>query len=282
MRGFAARHKEPFMFREARGLALAALLLATAGLAGSCAKTPTDPSVTAQLTADDIATQVGVSASNDNGGMMAEYDGLVSSVPNSPPTAPSRRSPPITHVVSTDTTFTSGNLTFTISRVFYSGANALAGWDTSATSVVGTAWVHGSVTAERFTATIGRGGSLTVNGIHYGVDTLVVDGAGHDTTNAHVVSLDGQHSADFHMLASRTLAAVRVLKNRTSNPWPLSGTATWVISVDKLRGGPNGQVETHVDATVVVTFNGTQNPTVVVNGNYHYTLDLASDAIARI
>jgi len=262
------------MFREARGLALAALLLATAGLAGSCSKTPTDPSVTAQLQADDIATQVGVSASDDNGGMMAEFDGLVSSVPTSPMTR-------LTHAVSTDTTFTNGNLTFNISRTFYAGQNALAGWDTSATSVVGTAWVHGSVAAERFTASVGRGGSLTVNGIHYGVDTLVVDGAGHDTTDAHVVSLDGQHSADFHMLASRTLAAVRMLKNRTTNPWPLSGTATWAISVDKLRGGPNGQVETHVEATVVVTFNGTQNPTVLVNGNYHYTLDLASGAIAR-
>lgn len=262
------------MFREARGLALAALLLATAGLAVSCSKTPTNPSVTAQQTADDVATQVGVSASNDNGGMMTEFDGLVNSVPQSPMTR-------LTHTVATDTTFTNGNLTFNISRVFYAGANALAGWDTSATSVVGTAWVHGTVTATRLTATVGRGGSLTVNGIHYGVDTLVIDGAGHDTTTAHVVSLDGLRSADLHILANRTLASVRLLKNRTSNPWPLSGTATWALSVDKLVSGSNGQVQSHFEASAVVTFNGTQNPTVVVNGNYHYTLDLSSGVIAR-
>lgn len=64
-------------------------------------------------------------------------------------------------------------------------------------------------------------------------------------------------------------------------PWPLAGTATWHTAVDRLRSADRGDVEAHFEATVTVTFDGTQAPAVVVAGVYRYQLDLASGTLSR-
>ena len=61
----------------------------------------------------------------------------------------------------------------------------------------------------------------------------------------------------------------------------VSGTATWVMHVDRLRSGDRGDISSTFDAVVVVTFNGTRNPDVTVNGSFHYTIDLATGAVTR-
>ena len=185
-------------------------------------------------------------------------------------------------VLAADTTFTRGSFTITLSRTFYdAGGNQLQQWDPSAVRAVIGSWVRGTVTSPRYQATVGRTGTLDVNGLAAALDTLTFDGTATDTTDARYTSLDGTRTADVHVLATRTLAAVKVLKNRTANPWPLSGTATWNVAVDKYASGPQGGIEAHYTAVVVVTFNATELVDVAVNGRYHYRLDLQTGDVVR-
>jgi hypothetical protein len=141
-------------------------------------------------------------------------------------------------------------------------------------------WVRGSVTGVRYQATLGRAGTLDVRGLVSAADTLVFDGTATDTTDARYTSLDDR-TVDVHVLATRMLARVRVLKNRRVHPWPLGGTATWNLSVDKFASGPRGGIEVHYDAVVVVEFDGTQYADVTVNGRYRYRMDLQTGGVAR-
>ena len=255
-----------------------AVLLAAAALAlGGCGKSSNVTGLSpGQQTADDVAVQVGASASTDNGGLMTEVDGTTASVPTSAqPATPYR-------VAATDTTFTRGPFTITLARTFYDASNtALPQWDPSAVRAVVNSWLRGTVTGLQYQATVGRTGTLNVNGLAAAVDTLVFDGTATDTTDAQYTSLDGARTVDVHVLATRVLAAVRLLKNRSANPWPLSGTATWNLAVDKLAGGPQGTIQAHYNAVVVMTFNGTRYADVTVNGAYHYKLDLQTGAVVR-
>ena len=256
-----------------------ALWLATALLAlGGCGKSSdvTGLGAAAQQTADDIAVQVGASASAEGGGLMTEIEGTNSAVPMA--------SRPVTFfgVAASDTTFARGPFTITLDRTFYDVDDImLQQWDPSAVRAVIDSWVRGAVTGLRYQATVGRTGVLNVNGLAAAVDTLLFDGTATDTTDARFTSLDGLRTVDVHVLATRVLASVRALKNRSVNPWPLSGTATWTVSVDKFANGPRGGIEAHYQAVVVMTFDGTRVADVEVNGRYHYHLDLQTGDVVR-
>ena len=78
------------------------------------------------------------------------------------------------------------------------------------------------------------------------------------------------------------MGAVRRLKNAgPTNGWPLSGTVTYVVSADRLRSNNRADVEAHFDATVVVTFDGTSQPLIVVNGAWRYRWNMVTGAITR-
>jgi hypothetical protein len=229
-----------------------------------------------QATADLVAVEAGASASADNGGLMAEIQGTTAAVP----TRARNVSPD--QIAAADTTFLRGNLTITIGRTFYDATDAaLPQWDPSAVRVVVTSWLRGTVTGPRYSATIGRTGTLNIHGLQAAADTMVFDGVATDTTDAVYVSLDGTRTFDVHVLATRTLAGITKLKNTNVNPWPLAGTATWNLSVDKYASGQQGTIEAHYDAVVVVTFNGTEFADVTVNGRFHYKIDLQNGSCAR-
>src|SRR5262249_18449400 len=186
-------------------------------------------------------------------------------------------------VSSADTTFTTGNVTITLSRTFYdAGGNELQQWDPSATRARIDSWVRGTVTGPQYQATFGRSGTLDIDALAAGADTVVFAGTATDTVDATYTSIDGARSADAHGLGTRVLAAVKKLKDRNINPWPLSGTATWNVSVDKYATGPNGAIEAHWDAVAVLTFNGTRYARLLVNGRYRYTVDLQTGAVVRV
>jgi len=229
-----------------------------------------------QATADLVAVQAGASASADNGGLMTEIQGSTAAVPTRAQTVSPDR------ILAADTTFSRGNLTITIGRTFYDATDtALPQWDPSAVRVVITSWLRGTVTGPRYSGTIGRTGTLNIRGIQAATDTLVFDGVATDTTDAIYVSLDGTRTFDVHVLATRTLAGVTKLKNTNVNPWPLAGTATWNLSVDKYASGQQGTIEAHYEAVVVLTFNGTEFADVTVNGRFHYKIDLQTGSCAR-
>ena len=255
-------------------IGLAAVLVALSG----CGKSSdvTGIANAPQATADLVAVQAGAAASADNGGLMIELQGSTAAVPTRVQTvAPDR-------IAAADTTFTRGNLTITIDRTFYDATGtALPQWDPSAVRVVITSWLRGTVSGTRYSATIGRTGTLNIHGIQAAADTLVFDGVATDTTDAVYVSLDGTRTIDVHVLATRTLAGITRLKNTSVDPWPLAGTATWTLSVDKYAAGSQSTIEAHYDAVVVVTFNGTEFADVTVNGRFHYRIDLQTGACAR-
>ena len=260
------------------GRALAVWLAAIVIALGGCGKSSdvTGVGAAAQQAADDIAVQIGASASADNGGMMTEIEGTRSAVPMALQPAS------IEGVTAADTTFARGPFTITLERIFFDiDDNALQPWDPSAVRAVIHSWLRGAVTGVRYQATAGRTGTLNVNGLAAAVDTLVFDGTATDTTDARYASLDGSRTADVHVLSTRVLAGVRALKNRGVNPWPLGGTATWNLSVDKYANTPRGGLEAHVDAVVVVTFDGTPYADVTVNGRYRYRLNLQTGDVAR-
>jgi hypothetical protein len=266
------------MRRLSPGGTFAVWLAAAAIILGGCGKSSdvTGLGAAAQQTADDLAVQVGASASADNGGLMTEIEGTTSAVPMA--LQPSS----IDGVAAADTTFTRGPFTITLERTFYDvDGNALQQWDASAVRVQIGSWVRGSVTGVRYQATLGRTGTLDVSGLAAAVDTLVFAGTATDTTDARYTSLDGLRTVDVHVLATRVLAGVRALKNRNVNPWPLSGTATWNLSVDKFASGPRGGIEVHYEAVAVVEFDGTQYADVTVNGRYRYRMDLLTGGVSR-
>ena len=266
------------MKRISAGGILAVWFAAATIVLGGCGKSSnvTGLGAVAQQAADDLAVQVGASASADNGGLMTEIEGTSSAVPMAVQPAT------IEGVAAADTTFARGPFAITLERTFYDvDGLELRQWDPSAVRVAIGSWVRGSVTGVRYQATVGRTGTLDVNGLAAAVDTLVFDGTATDTTDARYTSLDGLRTVDVHVLATRVLAGVRALKNRNVNPWPLSGTATWNLSVDKYANGPRGGIEVHYDAVVVVEFDGTQYADVTVNGRYRYRMDLQTGGIAR-
>ena len=131
------------------------------------------------------------------------------------------------------------------------------------------------------TVTFGSAAALEVRGLSALQDTLIANGTRQDTLLASVYS--PLHSVRVHhyMEGSETRTNVRHLKPVNLNPWPLSGTATWTLKVDRLRTSDRNDVERHFNCTVVVVFNGTRNVAVTVDGTYHYTLDLLDGRIVR-
>lgn len=264
--------------KRGSGGALAASLAAVVIALGGCGKSAdvTGVAAAAQQAADDIAVQVGASASADNGGLMTEIEGTRSAVPMMLQPAA------VEGVTEPDTSFERGRFTITLERTFFDiDGNALQQWDASAVRGEIHSRVRGVAAGVHYRASGGRTGTLDVNGLATAVDTLAFDGTATDTTDARYTSLDGSRTADVHVLATLVLARVRALKNRGVNPWPLDGIATWNLSVDRYADAPHGGIEAHVDAVAVVAFNGTSSAEVTVNGRYHYRLNLQSGDVAR-
>jgi hypothetical protein len=140
---------------------------------------------------------------------------------------------------------------------------------------------HGTITMPRYSATLGHSSSLDVRGISVLQDTLRFTGVAHDTCLSAYTSLDSTRTRHLYVECAGRWMNIRWLKPVSTYPWPLSGTATWVVSADRLRSSDRGDVEAHLDATATVTFNGTRDVIVVIDGTWTYTLDLLTGAVAR-
>lgn len=244
----------------------AVLLLGLVALAAGCGKGTSSTSPTTAMTqdaADDIAINsvaaVGPVAT-DVGGSVALTSGP----------APQPGAANVTPTAS-ETTFVKNGITFTITRTFYdSGGNPLTGFGLTAARLVWTSQAAGTFESPRDTAVIGHDASLIVTGnaLLAAADTLIFNGASDDTLLNHFTSYDGTQQRWFHWVSNLAIADVRVAK--TNPGFPASGTVTFTASADRLRSGSLGDVQSHWNATVVITFNGTNTADVVVNGVWHY------------
>jgi hypothetical protein len=182
-----------------------------------------------------------------------------------------------------DTTFSWNGITYEASRTYYDALdNAMPDYGPLAWWMRWTSRAYGTYEGPRDTAGVGHDALLDFHGIYIGQDTVRADGMCRDTLDNRFRSLDGLRVRYFYWVSSTTVEAVRILKSTLpAGGWPISGTVTYAVSADRLRSNSRTDVEAHLDATVVVTFNGTPEPEIVVNGTYRYRWNMQTGTVTR-
>jgi len=248
-------------------------LLAFPLIAGCTNKVVAPPSGMTATEADDIAVQTVASL----GVVSGDVQFAAGTTP--PALASARQVKPAS--AQWETTFVANGIQYTASRTFYdAGDNALPGYGPTAVRLHWTSNASGTYQGPRDTATVSHDAVLDVRGIESGNDILTFDGASQDTLQNTFRSLDNVRTRYFLWASNCTVAAVKIVK-MSPNGWPISGTVTFNVSADRLRSNNRADVEAHFDATVVVTFNGTSQATVVVSGAYTYHWSLLTNTITR-
>jgi hypothetical protein len=139
---------------------------------------------------------------------------------------------------------------------------------------------HGELMTAKFHSDFGTLRTLDVAGLLPVETTIEIDGALHDTANAVFTPTDST-SCEYHVLANGALVDVIQNKDQSVNPFPLSGTATWTATVDRISRNSEGTKSSHFEVTVVVTFNGTRHPDITVNKTFHFQTDLETGQVTR-
>lgn len=254
----------------------ATLLLLLLPLVAGCGSKVTAPGGMTSQTADDIAIQTAT-------GLTLVGTDVQVAIGTTPQSSPARAREVLPARAAWDTTFAWDGITYEASRTFYDALdNELPGYGPLATRMRWTSRAYGTYEGPRDTATVGHDALLDFRGIEFARDTVRIDGIGRDTLENRFRSLDGLRVRYFYWESSTQVAAVRLLKSTmSSGGWPISGTITYVISADRLRSSSRTDVEAHLDATVVVTFNGTYLPEIVVDGTYRYRWNMVTGAVTR-
>lgn len=141
---------------------------------------------------------------------------------------------------------------------------------------------RGRVTTAEQQASIGTRRSLDVDGILPAETEIEIDGALNDTASCLFKARDGSLERRYFIVASGSLTDVRQLKDETVNPYPLSGTAKWQVTADAFERNSEGEASAHYEASVEVTFNGTEYPTITVDKRWRYSVDLETGAVTEI
>jgi len=253
--------------RPDRGL-LAAALLAIALLASGCgigSKNPTGPGTSdlTQSEANDVALQTAFALDQ----MGVDMEGAGGSLLMGPALRQGAR--PM-HAA-WNTSITSEGLSAEFSHDFYdAGNNLLEAYGPTAVRMNWKSHIWGTLESLRDTATIQHHANLDLTGIQLLDTALVINGTCADTLFNRFHSLDSLLARYGYWRSTLTAAAIAL---RKEDGMPLSGTLTYVVKLDKLRSGELGDVEKQLRAIVVITFNGTRYPDVVVNGVYHFKWD---------
>jgi hypothetical protein len=254
--------------------AWAALALLALSLNAGCTNQVTAPPNGMTTTeADDIAVQTVASL----GVVSGDVQFAIGTTP--PALASARQVKPAS--AQWETTFVANGIQYTASRTFYDASdNLLPGYGPTAVRLHWTSHASGTYQGPRDTATVTHDAVLDVRGIESGNNIVTFDGGSQDTLQNVFRSLDGLRTRYFLWVSSCNVAAVKVAKAST-NGWPISGTITFTVSADRLRTNNRADVEAHFDATVVATFNGTNQVAVVVSGAYTYHWNLLTNTISR-
>lgn len=166
-----------------------------------------------------------------------------------------------------------GALTGTRSVTFYDAA----GQEQAAYDSLTTAKIHfvleiaGEVTRGGWTGTVSRTRDMTVTGVAGVETTRTHNGSGSEDV-ARSRTLDDGTEATFDMEGTFTHANVVIPVPGSEKRYPLSGTITRSMKV-RVVNGPHGDVTR--DVTVVITFDGDNTATAVVNGE---TFEIDLDA----
>jgi hypothetical protein len=173
-----------------------------------------------------------------------------------------------------------GGLTLDRDYAFYTAdQTAQSAYDASATASanfhVSVAGVHAAIAGED---TVSRDRNLTVTGLAGAETSRTWNGSGSRADGGYRIETDVKRT--YHVDDAVTVSNVVVNLPRSSNPWPVSGTITRVISGTASVARNGASKSFAVDRTVTITFNGTQSALVSVGGN-SYTLDLATGVVTK-
>lgn len=124
---------------------------------------------------------------------------------------------------------------------------------------------------DSWSATGMRSRDLMITGLEGEETTRTVNGTGSGVVSRSQHT-DADETRTYDMTSASVIVDVVHPVPRTDDAWPLSGTITRDITVD-IVNGPNGDVsETR---HVVITFNGTNLPTMTVDGEI-FEIDLST------
>jgi hypothetical protein len=264
-------------FRFVPAHALLALAV-TAFVVAGCSKddhvtNPIDNTAT-QQDADDAAQQVGVMVGAENGVMLQPWI-----VPGS---LGARRAPTPLGVTQ-DTTVHVGAVTWLLTRTFYDSTNATQSAfnanTTARVTIVGDGM--GQVATSTDTASYGGHLAYDVSGLQPSRDSLRFSGTRHDTLTTSFESQFRDGRIYTYSTSIGALNGVVQAKPTSTHLWPQSGNVTWLMVVDRMLETNRNVVARRFAATVVVYFDGTPTPLVVVNGVYRYTVDLRTGLLTR-
>jgi len=253
---------------------IAAALLAIALVASGCSKSTSITSLETpldQASADDLAMQTAQALNAAVLDVEGASSSLVTTSAMRPLIAP--------FAALWDTTITGEGYTLQASREFYNAAGTLLpNYGPTAARMVWRSRITGSHETGSDTVVIAHGAQLNFAGIQPGDTAFTVSGAAVDTLQCVYRSYDGTRWRYCH--CKSVLAIANAVISRTRE-WPLSGTLTFTMNADRLRSNNAGDVEAHLAGTIVITFNGTSQPDVVVNGTWRYHWDMEYRTMIR-
>lgn len=173
-----------------------------------------------------------------------------------------------------------GGLTLTRDYAFFdANQTAQSAYDASTTASANFhVLVTGVHTALTGADTVNRERNLTVSGLAGAETSRTWNGTGTRTDGGY--RQDATATRNYDTNDNVTVANVVVNLPRSSNPWPISGTITRQISGTAKVSRLGVSKSFSVDRTVTITFNGTQQAAVMVNGN-SYTLDLSTGVATK-
>lgn len=282
-----------------RRLCLGAVVLLAVLGTGCGKKNPNKPTpvVITQSQADDLVQQVGMSASLDHGGWLVDIVSTLESMPLGATPSMSRRvlmlpasSRP--HVsVNRDTVFTRASMSYHI--IYYytdTHGDSLGAWADTVTQVDGESHATGTITDTGFSAFYRHDGDpVTATGFDAGSDTISFTGVGDDSLFATFTPVFRGGTA-YYSTTGFTDYDITMLRNPALNAFPIAGTANTFLFADPLRSAnPTDFAGTSIEATVTITFNGTQTATLGVTNEFEsastqfrYSLDLRTGAVQRL
>jgi len=166
-----------------------------------------------------------------------------------------------------------GDLTGTRSVTFYDAAgNEQAAYDSLTTATIHFVLeIAGDVTRGGWTGSVDRTRDMTITGLEGVETTRTHNGFGSEDVERSR-TLDDGTEATFDMEGTFNHDNVVIPVPGSETRYPLSGTITRVMKVTVVNG-PNGDVTR--DVTVVITFDGDNTATAVVNGE---TFEIDLDA----
>ena len=261
-------------------------LIAVLALAGcSSNDSPVSPNlVTTQTDADDVAFQAMIAF--DDVYTVVAGAGL-SRANAAPLTARAGRFAPQSigspYAGLSDTTFQRGDVTFQLSRRWFSLTHVEQTVpDLTSDSVVVTSRAFGtdSTTSARYRVTVGHAGQLRAGGLVDARPVATIEGAWADTLDSRFTALQEAVTRTFYARVLTVANGITIQKSGGTG-YPATGTIVWTIHAQRTRDGNRADVEKTLDAVVTLSFNGTRYPGVTVNGTWSYTLDLDTGLISR-